>query len=186
MDESALAAALDAARSGDEWGITCLFRALQPRLVHYLRRHAPDAAEDLAAETWLAVAQAFTGFDGDLGDFRALLFTVARRRVADFYRARARRPQPVALVDEAAPVRWAAADTAEVALDALSTDQAIELLVRELPADQADVVLLRVVGGLSAEETGRVMGRSPGAVRVLQHRALRRLARLWAHRVVTP
>ena len=51
------------------------------------------------------------------------------------------------------------------------------LAAEALPADQAEVVLLRVVGELSAEETGHVMGKRPGTVRVLQHRALERLSR---------
>jgi RNA polymerase sigma-70 factor, ECF subfamily len=50
--------------------------------------------------------------------------------------------------------------------------------VSRLPGEQADVVLLRVVAGLDAAEVGRIIGKSPGAVRVIQHRALRRLAEL--------
>ena len=61
----------------------------------------------------------------------------------------------------------------------------IQRLVEVLPADQAEVVLLRVVGGLSAEETGEVMGKKPGTIRVLQHRALDRLARDFAEAAVT-
>jgi RNA polymerase sigma-70 factor (ECF subfamily) len=54
---------------------------------------------------------------------------------------------------------------------------ALEVIGR-LPADQAEVVLLRVVAGLSAEEVGAIVRKSPGAVRVIQHRALKRLAGL--------
>jgi RNA polymerase sigma-70 factor (ECF subfamily) len=49
-------------------------------------------------------------------------------------------------------------------------------LTSALPPEQAEVVVLRVVGGLSVEETARVVGKRPGTVRVLQHRALRRLS----------
>jgi RNA polymerase sigma-70 factor (ECF subfamily) len=57
----------------------------------------------------------------------------------------------------------------------LSAQEAVNLLVQALPADQAEVVLLRVVGDLNVEQVSCVMGRSPGAIRALQHRAIRRL-----------
>ena len=60
----------------------------------------------------------------------------------------------------------------------MDEDEAAALArVRQLPAVQAEVVLLRVLGGFSAEEVAEITGRSPGSVRVIQHRALRRLAR---------
>jgi RNA polymerase sigma-70 factor (ECF subfamily) len=173
----------DSARSGDQQAISSLFRALNPPLLHYVRRHAPDAADDLVSDTWLAAAGAFPGFDGDVDGFRAWLFTVARRRIADHYRRSARRPQLVVLSDE--HDRAAPHDTAQCALDALSTDEAIDALIRHLPADQADVVLLRVVAGLSAEHVAEVLGRSTGSVRVLQHRALKKLGRTWDRGAVT-
>lgn len=182
MDTPDLNAALDAARSGDERAVSLLFRALHPQLLHYVRHRAPDVAEDLVSDTWLAAAKGFPQFEGDVGDFRAWLFCIARRRVADHYRARARRPQLVPL-DEV--THHVSADAADVALEALSTDEAIEALVRDLPADQAEVVLLRVVAGLSVDQVSKVLGRSAGSVRVVQHRALRRLSKIWEPRTVT-
>ena len=58
-----------------------------------------------------------------------------------------------------------------------SASDALSVIGR-LPPDQAEVVLLRVVGGLSAEEVGRIVGKNAGAVRVLQHRGLKRLAEI--------
>jgi RNA polymerase sigma-70 factor (ECF subfamily) len=171
------------ARSGDQQAISVLFRALNPSLTHYVRRHALATADDLVSETWMAAAEAFPGFDGDVEGFRAWLFTVARRRIADHYRRSARRPQLVVLSDE--HERAAPHDTAQSALDALSTDAAIDAMIRSLPPDQAEVVFLRVVGGLSVEHVAEVMGRSCGSVRVLQHRALKRLANCWDRGAVT-
>jgi RNA polymerase sigma-70 factor (ECF subfamily) len=176
-----LDAALQAARKGDDWAMTCVFRVVHPTLLHYARRHAPDVAEDLVAETWMAAAKGFATFEGDADEFRAWLFVIARRRIADHYRNRARRPHLVALTDEA-PMTAAADDQV---IEALSTDQAIEALVRDLSADQAEVVLLRVVADLSVEQVAKIMGRSPGSVRVLQHRALRHLAKIWDRGAVT-
>ena len=146
---------LDAARSGDEWAMTCIFRESNPALLRYLRHHAPDVADDLLAETWLAAAKHLLRFKGDADDFRAWLFAVARRRVADHYRRRHRRPDLVSLDPE---TDFPARDvTDEAVIGSISAQVAIEALVRDLPAEQAEVVLLRVVADLSAEQVGRVL-----------------------------
>jgi RNA polymerase sigma-70 factor (ECF subfamily) len=87
-----LAAVLTAARSGSEAALTLLWRDANPGLLRYLRVIAPDAAEDIAAETWLQVVRGLPGFRGDQSDWRAWLFTTARRRAVDEIRRRARRP----------------------------------------------------------------------------------------------
>jgi len=183
MESARTTNSLDAARSGDEWAMTCLFRESNPALLRYLRHHAPDVADDLLAETWLAAAKHLPRFKGDADDLRAWLFAVARRRVADHYRRRHRRPDLVSLDPE---TDFPARDTTdEAVIGSISAQGAIEALVRELPKDQAEVVLLRVVADLSAEQVAKVLGRSPGSVRVLQHRALRRLEAGWNKEAVT-
>jgi RNA polymerase sigma-70 factor (ECF subfamily) len=175
--------ALEKARLGDELAVSCLFKAFYPALMQYVKRHAPGSEEDLVSETWLSAARGLHDFTGSVENFRAWLFLIARRRIVDFYRSRARSPQTVSADGELqAPNPL---ETADVALESLSTDQAISALVRDLSPDQAEVVLLRVVAGLSVEEVAQIMGKSPGSVRVLQHRALRRLARIWERRAVT-
>jgi RNA polymerase sigma-70 factor (ECF subfamily) len=183
MSESDLDEVLEAARRGDEWAIACLFRAMQPQLLRYLTHHAPDAAEDLASETWLSAARLLSEFEGSAQEFRALLFTIAKRRVVDHYRKQGRRPKLVALDDISE--QPGPDDVAQIVVGALSAQQAIEALTEVLPPDQAEVVLLRVVADLSAEEVALVMGRSPGSVRVLQHRALRKLAKHFQREDVT-
>ncbi len=67
---------------------------------------------------------------------------------------------------------------------ALTTEAALARIA-SLPPDQAEVVLLRVLGDLSVREVGEIMGKRPGSVRVLQHRALKRLALQVSREVVT-
>ena len=86
------AAVLTAAQSGSEAALTLLWRDANPALLRYLRVIAPDAAEDIAAATWLQVVRGLPGFRGDQSDWRAWLFTTARRRAIDGTRRRARRP----------------------------------------------------------------------------------------------
>jgi RNA polymerase sigma-70 factor (ECF subfamily) len=81
--------------------------------------------------------------------------------------------------------RAAADDPAAIATERLAAQEAVDRLIACLPADQAEVVLLRVVAGLSADEVAGITGRSAGTVRVIQHRALKRLALQFPPRVVT-
>lgn len=181
MDDAHLVAALAGARRGEEQAIAVLFRAYQPQLLRYLRARAGGVAEDLAADTWLALAKALPTFDGGPAELRAWLFSVARRRVADHYRAEGRRPQTVRL--DAGADTPSTHDVEGAALTTLGTQAAVRSLVEGLPPEQAEVVLLRVLGDLSVDQVAQIMGKRPGTVRVLQHRALRRLARAASSRV---
>ena len=174
---------LAAAQGGSEAAFSQLWRDGNPVLLRYLRVIAPDAAEDIAADTWLHVVRGLTSFRGDEPAWRGWLFTTARRRAIDEGRRRLRRP--AIPLDEATAARLpAAADAADVAIEHLGTRSAIALL-GELPALQAEVILLRVVAGLDTEMVARLVGRSPGAVRVTAHRGLRRLAEILAQAGVT-
>jgi RNA polymerase sigma-70 factor, ECF subfamily len=143
----------------------------------------PGAEEDIAAETWVYVVRGLTLFRGDEQAWRAWLFTTARRRAIDLARHRSRRPE-TALDDVAAAQLPSSADSAETAMENLSTAAAIGLLAG-LPPLQAEVILLRVVAGLDTESVARLLRKSPGAVRVAAHRGLRRLAQITADAGVT-
>jgi len=88
------AAALTAAQQGDEAAFARLWHDGQPALLRYLRVIAPDTAEDIAAETWANVVRGLARFRGTEQNWRAWLFTTARRRVIDQSRQQIRRPPP--------------------------------------------------------------------------------------------
>lgn len=159
-----------------------LYRELNPPLLRYLAHRIPVAAEDSASECWLAAAKALAAFEGDGEDFRAWLFGVARRQIANFWRQHHRGP---AVVGAAHLVEVPSPDAGETVVDALSTQAAIDKLVRVLPEDQAEIVLLRVVAGLGVGQVAALLNKRPGAVRVAQHRALRRLATRMERKPVT-
>lgn len=174
--EDPLDGVLARALTGDDAAFHALWTALQPRLLRYLRVKARDVAEDVAAETWLQVVRDLGRFSGDATAFRAWLFTIARNRAIDM--ARARQARPVHLVAEPLESPTGHAASAEaVAMERLSTAAALAM-VRSLPADQAELVALRVVAGLDVAAVARIVGKSPGAVRVAVHRALRTLSKL--------
>lgn len=168
--------ALEVARKGDEGGFTDLFRSVQPALLRYLRVLAGGQAEDVASETWVRVVHDLHRFSGDEDGFHAWVFTIARHRWLDARRAASRRP--VAAYDDAATYDLPAPRTVDEEVEeAMATEAALALL-RRLPPDQAEAVLLRVVAGLDVEKVAAITGRRPGHVRVLSHRGLKRLAAL--------
>jgi RNA polymerase sigma-70 factor (ECF subfamily) len=169
-------AILDDARGGSRPALGAIYRDLYPGVLAYFRGRVPSEAEDLASEVFLDVAGGLHSFTGDEPGFRGWVFTIARRRGIDATRKATRRattPVPLDVLSEL-PDR---SDPAAEAVARLGSDDSIALL-SHLTQLQADVVLLRVVAGLTVEETATAVGRRPGAVRVLQHRAIRRLAKL--------
>jgi RNA polymerase sigma-70 factor (ECF subfamily) len=120
MIGAAFHATLAEAQRGEEAAFACLFRDVQPALLRYLRLIAPEAADDVAGQTWLQVVAGLPGFRGGEDAFRGWLFTIARHRAVDAGRSRARR-RTVPLAAGIAAEREAAPDTADVALERIST-----------------------------------------------------------------
>jgi RNA polymerase sigma factor (sigma-70 family) len=170
---------LSAAQAGAEWALGALYEDLQPRLLRYLRVHEPRVAEDLAHDVWLGVALGIRRFSGGEDDVRAWLFTIARRRLLDLRRRDARRQTFPMEARRLVPWERVATVEEEEALEVLGTELALSCIAM-LPPSQVDVVLLRALGGLSIGEVAKTLGKRPGAVRVLQHRALRGLASIVA------
>lgn len=169
------AALLARAKAGDEAAIADIYRRHHGRLLRVLRAEVGDAAEDVASQSWLEVFTGLSRFEGDERGFRSFLFTIARRRVADHRRTRWRRPStPVApdslheRIDTAGPLD-------ETVIAGLDAEAVARHITEILGPENAEVVLLRIVAGLSVDEVAAIVGRSPGAIRVQQHRALRKL-----------
>jgi RNA polymerase sigma-70 factor, ECF subfamily len=174
---------ISAAKLGERWALEALYLDLHPRVLRYLKAIDPGVAEDVASEAWIGLARALPTFEGDEDGLRALLFTVARRRLLDHRRRESRRGTAAVdphLMDRLGP----ASDGEQVAIDRIGDGWALRLIAG-LPEGQAEVVLLRVIGDLSVEEVAGIVGKRPGAVRALQLRALRRLAREIAMEPVT-
>ncbi|HWS46447.1 MAG TPA: sigma-70 family RNA polymerase sigma factor [Acidimicrobiia bacterium] len=179
-----LEVALADACRGDDAAVGVVYRALHPQLLRYLRHHVGPMAEDVASEVWLAIARRLPDFSGSIDEFRALLFTIARRRVVDHHRRQARQARTDALTGDHAAREDVGIEDA--AVERLTAQGAIELLVRHLPPDQAEIVLLRVLAELDVWQVAEIVGKSKGAVRVAQHRALRRLQRIFEQERVRP
>jgi RNA polymerase sigma-70 factor (ECF subfamily) len=175
--------ALAGATRGDDDAIATLYRALNPLLLRYLRHHVGRVAEDVASDVWIGLAAQLSDFDGTVHEFQALMFTIARRRTVDHFRHNGRQTTTVPL-DEAFDC-VDAIDAETEAVERLTAQSAVEALVECLPADQAEIVLLRVLGDLDVADVAEIVGKTKGSVRVSQHRALQRLQHRWRRNVVT-
>ncbi|WP_405798215.1 RNA polymerase sigma factor [Streptomyces sp. NBC_01506] len=172
--DAELGAAVERAQQGDAEGFTIAYRLVQPGLIAYVRGLVGDDAEDVASDSWLEISRDLGRFRGDGAGFRGWTATIARHRALDHLRRQKRRPR-TSLLEQDMLELPGGHDTADAALETLSTEQALEL-IGGLPRDQAEAVLLRVVVGLDGPATARVLGKRPGAVRTAAHRGLKALA----------
>jgi len=166
-----------AAQAGDRAAVERLLAEIRPYVVRYCRARlgSPDrspSADDVAQEVCLAVLTALPRYRFEGRPFLAFVHGVAAHKVIDAHRAATHRwrDHDVEIPD--------LADTNEGPEQrALRTDLAGELrrVLDALPDAQREVLVLRVALGLTAEETAALVGSTPGAVRVAQHRGLARL-----------
>jgi RNA polymerase sigma-70 factor, ECF subfamily len=173
-----LDASVNAAVEGDPRAIEAVLASIRPLVVRYCRARVGRqernfaSADDVAQEVCLAVLTALPGYRDQGRPFLAFVYGIAAHKVADAHRAAGRnRSEPVADVPDEPETE---AGPEQRALRQELTREMGELL-QVLPDKQREIVLLRVVVGLSAEETAEAVGSTPGAVRVAQHRALARL-----------
>lgn len=162
--------ALRRARAGEPAGFDALVRHLHGRLLGFARAHGADDPEGLADDVLVQMCRSIDGFDGNLPQLRAWVFTIARNRLIDERRRAGRRVDARPTEPDQMPDRAVAGDS-----DDLDQRERTKALLSVLTEDQREIVLLRVVVGLSVEETAEVVGKRPGAVRALQHRAMRHL-----------
>jgi RNA polymerase sigma-70 factor (ECF subfamily) len=165
---------LRAAQRGDDEVFARLWREYQPGLLRYLTVKSTTEAEDLAADIWLKVTRALPAFEGDEHGFRSWLFTTDHNRVTAWYRGSDHRPESI---DESTLVLIPAAASVESEVTERSQTDGAVAMIRTLPVDQAEGVMLRVVAGLEVARVTEIMDRTPGLVRVLCHRGLKRLER---------
>ena len=173
-----LDAAVAQAVAGSRDALREVVEIIRPVVVRYVRARIGSAersglsADDVAQEVCLAAIQALPRYQDQGRPFLAFVYGIASHKVADAHRAAARnRSEPTDVVPERSSVE---AGPEQMALQSDSAARMNRLLA-VLPEKQREILTLRIVVGLSAEETAEAVGSTPGAVRVSQHRALARL-----------
>ncbi|AYG04801.1 sigma-70 family RNA polymerase sigma factor [Gryllotalpicola protaetiae] len=159
------------AQAGDAAAVSDVIRQVRGRIFRYAmaRIGTREEAEDVTQETCVALTEALPRFDGDSGRFTSFVFGIASHKVLMSQRARGRRPE-VAVADIPD-----VGSTVPGPLEQAERDDALRGLLAHLdglPDRHRDVLLLRVVAELSAEEVGEALGTTAANVRVIQHRAL--------------
>lgn len=178
VQEERLDAVVADAVAGDRDALREVVETIRPIVVRYCRARVGTvergglSADDVAQEVCLAAITALPRYRDRGRPFLAFVYGIAAHKVADAHRAAGR---DLSYPAESLPEqRSVEAGPEEMALEADSVTRMNELL-KVLPDKQREILILRVVVGLSAEETATAVGTSAGAVRVAQHRALARL-----------
>jgi RNA polymerase sigma factor (sigma-70 family) len=169
-----LAPLVSAAKAGCAASFERIYRQLAGQVASYLRWHRASDPDGLTNDVFAQAHRNLAGFEGDEQGFRSWLFTIAHHRMIDDRRRTSRQPQfqGDAGVDEG----LGCGDVEEDAFAAMARDHVLDLLA-VLSQDQREVVLLRIVADLSVEEVAGMLGKSEGAIKALQHRALAALRR---------
>ena len=170
MDTAQQQALAERARQGDADAWESLYRNVYPRLRAYALAHAERSlCEDLVNETMARAVAGIARFGWEGGGFDAWLFGILRRVCSEHHRSQKRhnaRYKAEAMTTASQP-----GDELELADDHSEVRRAFG----RLRADEREVLELRLVAGLSAEDVGRVLGKPAGAVRTAQSRALANL-----------
>jgi RNA polymerase sigma factor (sigma-70 family) len=171
--DTQLAVDVTEAAAGSVPAFERIYRGLAPSVASYLRWNGASDVEAVTNEVLAQVHQNLDRFSGDGAGFRSWVFTIAHRRMIDDRRRSARRPVVAhAEVTDDALV----GDAEDDALAAIG-DARLHELLEELSPDQRSVLLLRIVVDLPLEEVAVTLGKTVGAVKALQHRALATLRR---------
>jgi RNA polymerase sigma-70 factor (ECF subfamily) len=166
---------LERARAYDADALGELYDQHAPLIYAYLYRRVHDAqlAEDLTGEVFVRVLQAIQSEQFWHTSFRGWLYRIARNLAVDHYRKQP--PVPMLALDEQLV---AAQGDPDSALAEKLSHQDLLAAISQLTPDQQQVLVLRFGEGLAAREVAEVMGKSVGAVEMLQHRALTALRRI--------
>jgi RNA polymerase sigma-70 factor (ECF subfamily) len=160
---------LERARDGAQGALREIYETLSPKVLGYLRARGAEDPEGLTSEVFLQVFRRIAQVHGGVSGLRTFVFSVAHARLVDELRSRSRRPVSVPY-DAGEDERSSRSAEAE-ALDNDAPHRVLHLLDR-LNADQRAVLMLRVIGDLSIDETATALGKTPGAVKQLQRRGL--------------
>jgi RNA polymerase sigma-70 factor (ECF subfamily) len=166
---------LAAAQAGRAHAYRALYDGYGGRVCAYLRWRGAADPDDLTNEVFSRAFRNLDGFSGAERDFRAWVFTIARRLLIDEQRRVRRRPVTVELVE---PIGDAIAggDVETEALTRVDRDRLNELL-GTLTADQREVIALRIIADLPIDRVASVLGKEPATVKALQHRGIAALRR---------
>jgi RNA polymerase sigma-70 factor (ECF subfamily) len=172
-----LIALVELARNGDKEAFGQLYDHYQPSVYRFLyyRVGSMTLAEDLTAETFFRALRSMHSFRWQGKDFGAWLMTIARNLTADHFKAGRTRLEQTT---EDMQTLDTTSESPEIEVLSSLTNEALLRALGELPTEQRECLIMRFLQGLSIAETAEILGRSSGAVKQLQLRGVRNLAKL--------
>ena len=176
-DRSRLIALVELARKGDADAFGLLYDHYQSSVYRFLfyRTRSSQLAEDLTSETFFRALRSMSNFRWQGKDFGAWLMTIARNLATDHFKSGRTRLE---LTTEDMGVHDDATEGPEAAVLAGLTNEILLTALKSLPDEQRDCLIMRFLQGMSIAETAAVLGRSDGAIKQLQLRGVRNLAKL--------
>jgi RNA polymerase sigma-70 factor (ECF subfamily) len=176
-EASRLIALVELARGGDTEAFGMLYDHYHPQVYRFLyyRVGSQALAEDLTSDTFFRALRSMSSFRWQGKDFGAWLMTIARNLTTDHYKSGRNRLE---MTTEDMSPHDSATEGPETAVLASLTNEALMEALRQLPTEQQECLVMRFLQGMSIAETAQVMGRSDGAIKQLQLRAVRNLAKL--------
>lgn len=159
---------ITAAKAGKGWAWISIYRAVAGPVTGFLRGRGAVEPLELAGDVFFELARSIARFEGDESSFRTFVFAIAHNKLAESMHSTTSRRSMLA-DDVLGKLRG------DTVVD-LEADELISENVRaafaELNPEQRDVLSLRILGGLTVQETAAVIGRGVGQVRTIQRRAL--------------
>ena len=174
---------LEAAKAGAEWAWASLFTELSGPVTGYLASRGAAEPDDVSSEVFLNIARSIHSFSGDRASFRSWVFVIAHRKLIDERRSRSRQPALAEFPEDTSSVSEGG-NVENEALTNLITKE-MQAAFAPLTEAQRDVLALRLIAGLTLDETAQVVGKRVGAVKALQRRALATLHNTLAFDSVT-
>ncbi|MDF2875684.1 MAG: sigD 2 [Sporomusa sp.] len=174
------------AREGDRAALNALVSSHWPSMYRLAlaKTGNPEDAQEIAQDTFLRALAALPRYKETNATFKTYLSRIALNLIIDYYRKRGRAPQVVDIAEYNEPIIDPDSRPEESAVNAEWRGEVVSLLAR-LPAEQRQVIELRIIQGLSVADAARIMGKSGAAIKMLQQRALKKLKDLFTEHGLT-
>ena len=174
------------AQDGDRTALNTLVTSHWPSIYRLAlaKTGNPEEAQEIAQDTFLRALAALPRYKETNATFKTYLSRIAINLITDYYRKRGRTPQVVDITEYSEPLTDTGVRPEDAAVNAERREEVARMLGL-LPAEQQQVIELRIIQGLAVADTARIMGKSGAAVKMLQQRALKKLKDLFAENGIT-
>ena len=175
------ASVLAAAQAGGAWALRRIYDGLAPAVTGYARVRGASDPDGLVNDVFARAFRKIEGFTGDEAALRSWIFTIAHNALIDDRRHVARRGVTSGPLEDA-DITASVASAEDTAMESFTAAR-VRALLDTLPADQCEVLTLRLIADLTIGQVADILGRSIGATKALQRRGLARLRNVVAEGV---